>query len=215
MQTDSLVNKFFKVGNTVRIEYNDETGKVTTFQGVIKLFKDDELRLGLLTEISSDKIPKNSKLFLVFNNNGTDYYFTATVYEIVNNKQTILTTNQPKPADISSLRRFFRCDVHLELIYSFRGKEVQGWIKNLSACGLLAICRTNPELKVGFIMECQFQIPTLQEVIHVKGQLVRVEPALDAKQLIAVNFFDISERHQSAVIKYLFQRQREIAQKVK
>lgn len=212
MAEKDLIDMLFKVGNQLRVEYNDFTGRITAFEAFVKLYKENELRLTLKIKEIPVEFKLNTKLYLLFQENSNHYFFSVKILEIYPGPQPQIKVTQPEVADISDLRRFFRCEVHLPLTISSKGNQATGWIKNLSASGLLAIVKNIP-LKIDNIIDCEFQIPSINIPILVKSLVVRLEPAPENKQLIAINFFDISEKMQNEIIRYLFQRQREILQK--
>lgn len=212
MQEDNLVTSLFKVGNPVRIEYNNYAGRVTAFEAFIKLFKENELRLGIKTKEIPSEFKPGTKLYLLLPDKGNRHFFSVNILELIPGTQPQLVVSKPEHADIAELRRFFRCDVHLAVKMSAKGHQVTGWIKNLSASGLLAIVKSLP-VRSDNVVDCEFQIPTINAPYIIKGIVVRMEPTLENQQLLGISFLDITDKQQNEIIRYLFQRQRELLQK--
>lgn len=216
MDNDNLTDVIFKVGEPLKVEYNDESGRITVFEGFVKLLKDNQLKVALPQKKIPWVIQAGATIYLVAIYKGNPQFFIAKILEIESGNQMLLIVDRPKLTDISLLRRFFRCEVHLPLVIIRNDLRSEGWIKNLSGCGLLAITRLDPNLNLEMTVDCKFDISlnSQPEFLELQGEIVRLEISSENKHLLAINFSKIDDKKQSKIIKYLFQRQREILKKM-
>lgn len=212
MQQD--YNTLFATGQTVRVEYNDCSGKLSCHQAVVG--SNDNAVIELLFELSELPILTPGSgiiLGLQLEPDRPTLFYKAQVSDVYFGKAAIYVSNL-EPADMASLRKYFRCDVSFFVKIEMDSKVFGGHAMNLSAGGMLVGMPLRDGFVVGRRMTCQFELEIGNPII-VRGEIVRVERIGNERIGIAIRFLSIHEKNQNDIIQYLFRCQREIMQKRK
>ncbi len=93
---------------------------------------------------------------------------------------------------------------------------LNGFTKNISGNGMLLIIKKDMA-KIGNLLEISFQLPGRPKEFHVIGEIVRIanEVKVDYPDEIGVGvkFVKINERDRTEIVKYIFDKQREMIKK--
>ncbi|HYH02713.1 MAG TPA: PilZ domain-containing protein [Bacillota bacterium] len=214
---EELIRIFFAPSVSLKLECNDNQGRVHCYSGIVTSVETNFMELTLEEEVEAfSYIRPGNELILVVGgeNELLLHYFRTRVIEKVSSPGTTLKTTLPERTTVSSLRSFFRCDITLPFSYLIESVlEFPGKTKNLSAGGLLGMIKYDSALAVDMTVDIRFHLPDLPKPFTFPAQIVRLETASGNQQLIAVKFNNISEANQNLIIKYLFQYQRELKAK--
>lgn len=211
---NNTAKKLFKIGSQLLIEFEDNHQNRNIYRTRISEVNDAEIALQL-PPAQSVPIEPQTKLAIYLGHVSQGYYFNAAVIAYQPGNPSLpptLIISWPEQIATLSRRKFFRCDVELPFYYQdHRYQEHSGRVINLSASGLLAVVGHNPQLGINMVFNCRFEMPTLTEPLEFEGKIIRLDKTENpSEQGIALNFEDITEKFQNEVIKYLFQRQREL-----
>ncbi|HOJ78839.1 MAG TPA: PilZ domain-containing protein [Bacillota bacterium] len=213
MSSDSFNNELFKPGNSIQIEFRDQANVRKVYKTFIMEANAASLTI-ILPEDQEINIQPGTDLVVICKESSENYYFISEIIEIIPGTPPKLILNKPKQIKTYSRRNFFRCDVDLTLIYWDDSKiEKVGKVINLSASGLYAIVPYDRSLKKSALLHCQINLPTLTEPIFFDAKVIRFERTeSETNQGVALSFEGINEKIENDIIKYLFQRQRELIQ---
>lgn len=211
MPNGSFDDDLFSPGSSIQIEFRDDFHVKNVFKSHIEKNTEENLTLLLPDEIISPIKPK-TKLIVISHATPQNYFFMADVLEYIPGNPPSLIISKPVTVQSTSRRNFFRCDVELPLLYQDKSGELKpGKVINLSASGLYAIIEHNHILKTGKIISCEMILPIFVEPLRFDGKITRLEKTENKyNQGIGISFLSTNEKFQNHIIKYLFQRQREL-----
>ncbi len=96
------------------------------------------------------------------------------------------------------------------------GEFLNGFTKNISGNGMLLVVKKDMA-KIGNLLEISFQLPGREKVFNVVGEIVRIadEVKVDYPDEIGVGvrFVKIDEKDRTEIIRYIFDKQREMIKK--
>lgn len=106
-------------------------------------------------------------------------------------------------------------DVEIEKLPS-KGEKVKiyGITKNISGGGMLISIRGNGDLlsliRKDDFLEVSFKIPTWKDPIYAISKVVREDVKVRDSKDIAIAFVSINEKNRDRIVKFVFERQREL-----
>lgn len=219
-----MVNKgvgLFKIGDKIYIYRKSSDKKELYPSKILDILKDDKF-------IVSGPIKNHELIFLhkgeivtitSFIDNKGRYEFDAKVLSRSLGK--LYEIKLKKISDIKKiqLREFYRFEISIPVIKRMivieDGEEeviVENCrTKDISGGGLRLL--TNHKHNIGDVIECQFTIEG--RPIFSKAKIVRLEPVdtFDYKYSVGVELIDISENDRDAIVKFIFEKQRELREK--
>lgn len=213
---DEETRDIFKPSTPINAEYNDSTGKVICYSGMVKACHTDHIEFILDDDNPTVQIRAGNEIILVLGGTNTVFvhYYRTTILGLHQGKPLIIYGSTPQETNVSSLRCFFRCDIAIPFCYIIeKVLEFQGQTKNLSAGGLLGIVKLDSTLTVDSLVDVRFKLPDLPGPINVPSQITRIEKAPKSMMQIGVKFLKISPTQQDQIIKYLFKYEREMKSK--
>ncbi|HID16150.1 MAG TPA: PilZ domain-containing protein, partial [Candidatus Atribacteria bacterium] len=93
---------------------------------------------------------------------------------------------------------------------------LSGFTKNISGNGMLIIVKKDIA-KLGNLLEISFRLPGRTKIFNVIGEIVRIAEEVrtegDDEIGVGVRFVKISEKDRTEIIRYIFDKQREIIKK--
>jgi len=209
MSDQLLTDELFHVGNIVQIEFRDEFQKKIVSKTRVVKSEPDSLEL-LLPADFPIPVKAGLKIMITCHISPRNYYFNSKVMRSKANPPSLVIT-RPAVIQAVSRRSFFRCEVELTLTYLSKKDEPKiGIVFNLSASGLFAHIKQDHLLKVGAVIEGEITLPTQPETLNFKAKVTRLEKIDNEAQGVALSFQTIDEKFENVIIKYLFQRQREL-----
>lgn len=121
----------------------------------------------------------------------------------------LLVTSRPAKVEKVSPRAFYRVDVDLPC----QGETFAGRVINLSGNGCMVVVHEGKMPQAGADMRISLRLPNFTEPIPMEARVVRrFEPEGKAPGRIALETRNIHERSQDLIVRYVFQRQRELMQ---
>lgn len=198
--------KFFSEGTTVLIELGLRSRK--RYQGTINERDQDFLYL-TVSKIAGRRIKPGSIICLHQDADEITYIARVRVLAVEDRKSMVLLKTQiPRTVESLRARRYCRVDTRLPILVN----GVPGRIVNLSATGALVLSAF--EGLVDEEVELKFKLAPDTEPLEVDARIVRIEETLFGKQnRAAMDFLDISQKQQEAIIKYILETQRKYLQK--
>lgn len=196
----------FPVGQPLRVEYNDPTGRFTTYKAYLGLCDGDTLQLGF--EFNDLPIVNpGAHLILVFSQEAEVYY--RTIVTDVYFGQGIITVSKPKRTDICAMRNYFRIDAVFPVTLDLGTRSILGQSKNISAGGILVNLENPGRLICGMRLSCLFTLPGSSTSMAVRGEIVRVDKETGGITPVAVRFTVIHEKSRKEILQYQFRCQRD------
>lgn len=199
----------YPVGQPVRVEYNDVTGKFTTYKAYLGVFKEDSLQLGF----DFNQLPiinPGAELFLIISQEAEIYYRTKVIDVFFG--QGVITVSRPQRTDVRAMRQFFRCEAKFSVRLDLGTKVIEGTAKNISAGGILVEVEDPARLICGMRLSCEFLLPGSALPIAVRGDIVRVDHGDSGLKLVAIRFTVIHEKTRKEILQFQYRCQREALQ---
>lgn len=200
----------FPVGQPVRVEYNDTSGRFTIYKAYLGLFEDELLQLGF--EFNELPIINPGSELIIVVAQEAELYYRAKVIDVFFG-QGIITVSRPQRTDVRAMRRFFRCEASFPVTLDTGTKALNGYIKNISAGGILAEVQNPGRLICGMRLSCTFLLPGSQLPIAVRGDIVRVNQEVGGATFVAIRFTVIHEKNRKEILQYQYRYQRESIKK--
>ena len=195
----------FHPGTNVLLEFIDDRGLVQSYKTVVHDVTQDSLLLQAPVEKKVPvRIPPGIELSLWQEQKESAYVAMAKVIDNRPGEVSLLVTTKPYSIEKVPRRRFFRIDADLP----FRCGQTTGRVKNISGSGVLASVPAGT-LKEGQTIEFELDLPGLSLPLRLEGKVVRVV-GRGASQTAGIFFTLISEGMRDEIIRYVFQRQREL-----
>lgn len=211
MQQD--LYSLFSTGRSVRIEFNDGSGKIVCQQAIVGT--NNHAVIELLFELNDLPILNPGSELIMVAQSQPDrpaQFYKARVVDVYFGKAAIYVSNI-EPVDMTSLRKHFRFDVSIPVKLEMDTKVYGGHTKNLSAGGMLVGMPVREEFKVGRRLTCCFSLTPVSAPLVVRGEIVRMERIEKDRMGVAIRFLSLHEKNQNEIIQYLFRCQRELLQK--
>jgi hypothetical protein len=209
--TEAFLQQHFSKQLDIKIEYNNDRGRVICYCATVHSFQSDCLTISLADNEQLELLKVGQSLILLtdISEEKKNVYFQAVIQELLPGQPLILKLSRPEEVDIRYLREFFRCEVSLPFRYIDASVlEFAGEITNLSASGLSGVIDYDSTIKLNNWIEVQFKLPSHPKPLRLTAQIVRITSLSESKQEIAVQFTAISETCQNQIIKFLFAWQR-------
>ncbi len=182
-----------------------------------------------------------TKLRISFPKKDAIYQFNTVVRDSRTGRLPILIVDKPKELLRFQRREFVRLDDVIPVIYKVTVPEdmnikyklidkseidkkspseeerfLSGFTKNISGNGMLILVKKDVA-KIGNILEISFKLPGRSKVFNVIGEIVRiaseVKTELPDEVGVGIRFLKINERDRTEIIRYIFDKQREIIKK--
>lgn len=148
------------------------------------------------------------------------YSFDGAIVDRVNDPRPLFTVAYPKEVKRIQRRSFVRCDVRFPLTFHKLSptmevllKDQKAIVEDVSGGGLRL--ETETQLELGDLLDIYLDLPNKDKVIAL-GKVVRVFPKPSAKpELFSIGvFFEfIEERDRDKIMRFIFEKQRELRQK--
>lgn len=195
----------FVPGTNVTLEFIADRGLVQSYKTVVHDLTYDSLLLQAPVEKHVPvRIPPGTELSLWQEQKQSAYVAMAKVVDNRSGEIPLLITTRPYSMEKVPRRRFFRVDADLP----FRCGQITGVVKNISGSGVLASV-TAGTLKEGQTIEFELDLPGLPLPLRLEGKVVRVV-GRGTNQVAGIFFTRISEGMREEIIRYVFQRHREL-----
>jgi len=210
LNNDSLL----RGGNIVHLIY-PLGNEFITFRSSIQNLTEQQIHLEILKNSPPFNIFKvGDQVILLFLNDNEIYkYVSRTTILEFNEKISTIKTAKPADLEIGLRRRSYRCEVNLPFSFYCCRTQYSGRVFNLSETGLWAAITEKPtKLKVGetLLAGITFPIANTQPVLF-DGKVIRLqEPYQNFPLGLALSFEKLKSEDQKLIIKYIFQRQREL-----
>ncbi|HEX3046965.1 MAG TPA: RDD family protein [Bacillota bacterium] len=205
----------FPVGSVIDCEYTDPQGKMKQITAVVKSVAKDQLVILLNLPDSTTTLPLGKEIFLtVSQGSDTQTDSRKFVCYVIDEDATIfpmLTVTPPIERPKLSTTQSFYCRVKLPLLYFINKIEFSGDVINLSVIRFFAVVDYNPELNPGMMLNFQLALPS-KIYTNLVGEILKVHRLTNNQMAVIVNFLNTPPDLQSAIVKYLFQRQHELVQ---
>ena len=95
-------------------------------------------------------------------------------------------------------------------------QELEGFTKNISGNGMLLIVKKDIA-KIGNLLEVSFRLPGHTKIYNVIGEIVRIANEVKVEYPdeigVGIKFVKINERDRTDIVRYIFDRQREMIKK--
>ena len=182
-----------------------------------------------------------TKLRISFPKKDAIYQFNTVVKDSRTGRIPIIVVDKPKELLRFQRREFVRLDDVIPVIYKVTVPEdmnikyklidknkleevdfteeekfLNGFTKNISGNGMLIIVKKDVA-KVGNILEISFQLPGRTKNFNVIGEIVRIADEVRTESPdevgVGIRFIKIDERDRTEIIRYIFDKQREIIKK--
>lgn len=170
------------------------------------------------------------------------YQFNSSVIESRSGRIPVIIINKPKEIFRFQRREFVRLDDVIPVTYKIAVSEkmdikyklvdkeefsisdrgqiendfLNGFTKNISGNGMLIIVKKDVA-KLGNLLEIFFRLPERTKIFNVIGEIVRIAEEVrtegDDEIGVGVRFVKISEKDRTEIIRYIFDKQREIIKK--
>lgn len=203
MENFLSVKSIFSPGNTLSLNFVDETSYLKTFFATVIDLKNNDLLLKIREEWLAPLLKPGTEITISYQaHEGKKYLFGSYLIKQVIGDSSPVVLLKPWKVDFTSLRRYYRKEVDLSFYYFLNNNTFTGQAVNLSACGLYGYMEHDPELTVGKQFLLQLLLPTLILPLQLQGEIVRVEIG-DHKLGVAVNFQFISESMREEILNYL------------
>ena len=197
------VKNIFSPGNTLSLNFVDQTSYLKTFFATVVDLKNNDLLLKIREEWLISLLKPGTEITISYQvSEGKKYLFGSYLLKQIVAESSALVLLKPWKVDFSSLRRYYRREVDLPFYYFLNNDTFAGEAVNLSACGMFALVGYDPELSIGKQFAFQLHLPTCILPLQLKGEIVRVE-ITDHKLGIAVNFLHVSESMREEILNYL------------
>ncbi|MCL6588931.1 MAG: RDD family protein [Firmicutes bacterium] len=215
MKNDSVQGLSLSPGSMITFEYTDSQGKMKQAAGVVKNTANDQLLLLLNEPDSTTSLPLGKELFLTIppgaDASPESHRYICYVIGEDEGRFSLLTVTPPLERPKQSTGQSFYCRVKLPLSYFINKIEFSGEVINLSAIRFFAVAGYNPELRPGMMLNFQLALPS-KIYPNLVGEILLAHKLSNNQMAIVVNFLNTRPDLQSAIVKYLFQRQHELAQ---
>ncbi|HYH04462.1 MAG TPA: PilZ domain-containing protein [Bacillota bacterium] len=214
----NFLDELFYPGNTVQIEYRQNLLSKVVLLTSVESISEETIRLRLMQTDSETFSPIKTGTGLAVSaqekNTTQVYFYTSEFIEHQPGNPSLLIIRRPSLIQTISRRNFFRCDVDFQFYYAVEDRKYRGQVENLSASGLYGVIKDSTQLKPGVILPLELNLPTLTEPLTVEAKIIRVQKVEgEDKWGLALHFNNPGEKFQNVIIKYLFQRQRELIKK--
>ncbi|NLA58318.1 MAG: flagellar brake protein [Firmicutes bacterium] len=173
------------------------------------------LKSGVLEPVSI-----GSPIRAVIIHQGRVFEFESVVVDRHRGDIPYLVVEWPQELTVANRRAFFRLDVLLNMNYALLESEEEveellipqkpGLIKNLSGSGLLVWVEDEDGLAIGSRMVVDIQLPEASDIVL--ARVVRKEEVPDdhrGRVAVGLDIEEINPAFQDAIIRYLFEQQRE------
>lgn len=213
----NFLDELFYPGNTVQVEYYENPRSKLVILTSVQSISDQTIQLLVTNEANANQTPVKPGIILLLKvrekSTAQVYYYSSKLIEYRPGNPVLLVIKRPPLSQTLSRRNFFRCEVDFPFSFWVNKQEVKGQVKNLSASGLYGTFEVKLNLKLGMILPIEFKLPTYEEPISLEAKIVRSHKT-DQKGVwgIALHFHNQQEKIENIIIKYLFQRQRELIQ---
>jgi c-di-GMP-binding flagellar brake protein YcgR len=203
------VEDVFKLGNTLHLQFSDQIGQIKDCQAVIKNIikgiKEDKMYLEFLEKDVANLINKGMELTICYlTEEGEKRKFGTYVIEQKVREDQPLVLAKPIAIDYTSFRRYHRVDVDLPFRYFVNEKVYTGKVNNISACGLFAVIEPQIMMKVGSVLQFEFDLPRNNRPTRLTGRIIRDELIGNPiKQGIAIDFEHIDKYDQAELMVFV------------
>lgn len=212
-----MKSDFLKINQLVEIELEDDSVKESMPSRVEEIKKDVLLlampiKKGVLFPI---RIGENLKVF--FRQQESTYAFYTKVIERKLGKISFLVVEHPKKYFSASRREYIRLPASLKVHAKFAGENEEikeGVTIDISGGGAL-ILLPGTSFNSGQNFNVIIEIPEKMSIVA-KGKIIRVideSKTLKGSSKLAVYFEEIKEGHRDHIIRFIFERQRELLKK--
>ncbi len=187
-------------------------------------------------------LQNGTKVRVSFPKKDAIYQFNAKILDSRTGRLPVVIISKPKELLRFQRREFVRLDDIIRVSYKIavsedmkvkyklvdrkeldnielEGKEekfLNGFTKNISGNGMLLVIKKDIA-KIGNLLEISFTLPDRKKVFNVIGEIVRIadEVKVDLPDEIGVGirFVKIDEKDRTEIIKYIFDKQREMIKK--
>ncbi len=170
------------------------------------------------------------------------YQFTSIVQDSRSGRLPLIVLSKPKELLRFQRREFVRLDDVIPVTYKvaisedmnvkykliekkdipdidleeLEGDFLNGFTKNISGNGMLLIVKKDVA-KIGNLLEISFRLPGKSKVFKVIGEIVRfaneVKVEYPDEVGVGVKFIKINERDRTEIVRYIFDKQREMIKK--
>ncbi|RKN84611.1 flagellar brake protein [Paenibacillus ginsengarvi] len=147
---------------------------------------------------------------------GVKHYFNTVVLGFKEEVIRLVLIKPPEPDQITKVQRrnFLRVPAELEIAVKASDKLMFTALTNdVSGGGVSLECDERIAVKERSAIECWVLIPYRNGTIehaYFKGEIVRVKPLENGKNIVMVQFTDIPDIERQRVIRYCFERQLDI-----
>jgi hypothetical protein len=200
-------------GQTVRVEYNDCSGKVCCHQAKVGTLSDNVIEL--LFELKELPILSHGAGVILAcqpDQNRPTLFYKCSVTDVYFGKAAIYVSDL-NPIDMTVLRKHIRCDVNFAVKLEIDETIYGGHARNISAGGMFVGMPLRDGFAVGRRLTCHFSLPGFLNPMIVRGEIVRVERIETERMGIAIRFLSLHEKNQNDIIQYIYRCQRDMMKK--
>lgn len=174
----------------------------------------DERQFKVAVPTEAGNIPVGSIVCLEFANEGGAFSFVSRVLGYEQTPVPVMVLQKPDKMERMQRRDYVRLEANITIDYSMlftaagdNGKRVRTQAKDISGGGLLF--RAPGRLPLGTRLDVVLILDGTS--IHTVGEVVRELPDMDTQEgnWLGLRFVDIDERDREAIIRYIFNQQRE------
>lgn len=213
-----LVLDFLKVNEVINIEVEPGTDFSNTFRTRVEDLKQDAIVIGMpIDQGNYVPVRPGSEIIIWYWDNSASYAYYCRVQKRIFEPIPLLSLEWPYKKQKVQRRNFVRVPANLPLEYrkvNEQGEEIfyEAFIRDLSGGGLQF--QTKKRLIKGDVLQIKLGLP--EDLIICKAAVTWVYTDIRDKQeryFVGIKFMEINEKLRERVIRYVFQRQRELIQK--
>ncbi len=187
------------------------------------------------------RLVKGTKVRVSFAKKDAIYQFNSTVISSVSGKLPTVIISKPNELLRFQRREFVRLDDVITVSYKvavpdnidvkyklldkdnvnlnteqIEKQELEGFTKNISGNGMLLIVKKDIA-KIGNLLDISFRLPGRTKIYNVIGEIVRIADEVKVEYPdeigVGVKFVKINEKDRTDIVRYIFDRQREMIKK--
>lgn len=215
------LRKYIKENQLVHVEFLDKNGEAQRYPSRVENIWED--RVALASPVK-DRIPlfipSGNYVSVYFTDRLSVYSFRSKVIVSLPERLPLLILEAPDAIEKAQKREYVRVAVNLNVYLRYTDtenniQEVECKSRDLSGGGMMLVLDEPLKVNKGHKIKLMFQVG--EDLLEVYGEIIRTYKEYDAggikRQIAAVKFLDLAERHQQSIIKFVYQRQIELRRK--
>ncbi len=210
---DVSVEEVFNTNSHILIAFINCEGQTVSYKTVIKSLEEFTIKVQTESPLSTKDIASGMEVTLInlANNGNTKYLSVVRVLEL-EEKANLLILKRPFGVKLGFQRRYFRVDTLLPMSYTCHDQTYPGTITNLSEGGFWAVIRNNSDIEQGSKITCEIDLSDSDDsLFKAEGKVARIQTLIEDDDIgIGVGFNELTATNRENLIKYIFNRQREL-----